>query len=175
MRDWENYRHSLVVRGHFVDVSVWTIMKLTFLLIYKYMSSHKFVWYFNSLVYNFLYLKPKICNTKYFQLRIQKFGDKGLKILTMSSVIFSMYFNSLFLLVDRWEGEGLNEVGKDKKTGAVRVKVNPKFFRPTEVVSACISLVVFWVPVRCSCGIRDNCDKTDLIHAQFLHSNIYSS
>jgi GDPmannose 4,6-dehydratase len=33
-----------------------------------------------------------------------------------------------------WEGSGLNEVGKDKETGAVRVKVNPKFFRPTEVV-----------------------------------------
>ena len=45
-------------------------------------------------------------------------------------------FNShVHLLIDRWEGEGLNEVGKDKKTGAVRVKVNPKFFRPTEVVS----------------------------------------
>ena len=38
-------------------------------------------------------------------------------------------------MIDRWEGEGVNEVGKDKKTGAVRVKVNPKFFRPTEVVS----------------------------------------
>ena len=46
------------------------------------------------------------------------------------------FFNShVHLLIDRWEGEGLSEVGKDKKTGAVRVKVNPKFFRPTEVVS----------------------------------------
>lgn len=34
-----------------------------------------------------------------------------------------------------WEGEGVNEVGKEKDTGIVRVKVNPKYFRPTEVVS----------------------------------------
>lgn len=31
-----------------------------------------------------------------------------------------------------WEGEGVDEVGKDEK-GVVRVKVNPKFFRPAEV------------------------------------------
>lgn len=34
-----------------------------------------------------------------------------------------------------WDGEGVNEVGKEKDTGIVRVKVNPKYFRPTEVVS----------------------------------------
>ena len=34
-----------------------------------------------------------------------------------------------------WEGKGVEEVGKDLETGVVRVKVNPKFFRPTEVVS----------------------------------------
>lgn len=32
-----------------------------------------------------------------------------------------------------WEGEGLNEVGIDRDTGRVIVKVNPKYFRPTEV------------------------------------------
>jgi len=32
-----------------------------------------------------------------------------------------------------WEGEGLNEIGKEKDTGIVRVVVNPKYFRPTEV------------------------------------------
>jgi GDPmannose 4,6-dehydratase len=31
-----------------------------------------------------------------------------------------------------WEGEGVNMVGKDP-TGAVRVKVDPRYFRPTEV------------------------------------------
>ena len=32
-----------------------------------------------------------------------------------------------------WEGEGVNEVGKDKATGKTLVKVNPEFFRPAEV------------------------------------------
>jgi len=32
-----------------------------------------------------------------------------------------------------WEGKGYDEVGKEKDTGIVRLKVNPKFFRPTEV------------------------------------------
>ncbi|CAH1780196.1 unnamed protein product [Owenia fusiformis] len=32
-----------------------------------------------------------------------------------------------------WEGEGVNEIGKDKVTGVIRVKVNAKFYRPTEV------------------------------------------
>ena len=35
---------------------------------------------------------------------------------------------------NRWEGEGINEVGKEKDTGVVRIKINPKYFRPTEVV-----------------------------------------
>ena len=34
----------------------------------------------------------------------------------------------------KWEGEGVNEVGKDAVTGQVLVRVNPKYFRPTEVV-----------------------------------------
>ena len=32
-----------------------------------------------------------------------------------------------------WKGEGVDEVGIDKNTGKVVVKVNPKFFRPAEV------------------------------------------
>ncbi|KAH3710954.1 hypothetical protein DPMN_070452 [Dreissena polymorpha] len=32
-----------------------------------------------------------------------------------------------------WEGEGVSEVGKNKATGEVLVKVNPKYYRPTEV------------------------------------------
>lgn len=35
----------------------------------------------------------------------------------------------------RWEGTGLDEVGKEVETGIVRVRINEKFFRPTEVVS----------------------------------------
>ena len=32
-----------------------------------------------------------------------------------------------------WQGSGLDEVGVDKATGKVLVKVNPQFFRPAEV------------------------------------------
>ena len=32
-----------------------------------------------------------------------------------------------------WKGKGLDEIGIDKKTGKVLVRVNPKYFRPTEV------------------------------------------
>lgn len=35
----------------------------------------------------------------------------------------------------KWEGEGINEIGQDVQTGQVLVRVNPKYFRPTEVVS----------------------------------------
>jgi len=32
-----------------------------------------------------------------------------------------------------WEGENANEIGREKDSGIVRVRVNPKFYRPTEV------------------------------------------
>lgn len=32
-----------------------------------------------------------------------------------------------------WEGKGVDEVGKNKRTGKVLVKINPKFYRPAEV------------------------------------------
>ena len=32
-----------------------------------------------------------------------------------------------------WEGQGDHEIGKEKGTEIVRVKVNPKYYRPTEV------------------------------------------
>lgn len=35
----------------------------------------------------------------------------------------------------RWEGEGANEKGVDKKTGRVLVEVSPDFYRPTDVVN----------------------------------------
>lgn len=36
-----------------------------------------------------------------------------------------------------WKGKGETEVGQEKDTGIVRVKVNPRYFRPTDVVSFC--------------------------------------
>ena len=32
-----------------------------------------------------------------------------------------------------WEGEGLDEVGRDRATGKVLVEIDPRYFRPTEV------------------------------------------
>lgn len=32
-----------------------------------------------------------------------------------------------------WQGKGVDEIGKDRATGKVVVKINPKFFRPSEV------------------------------------------
>ena len=32
-----------------------------------------------------------------------------------------------------WRGTGVEEVGIDAETGAVRVQVDPRYFRPTEV------------------------------------------
>jgi GDPmannose 4,6-dehydratase len=32
-----------------------------------------------------------------------------------------------------WKGSGVDEVGVDAKTGAARVKVDPRYFRPSEV------------------------------------------
>lgn len=32
-----------------------------------------------------------------------------------------------------WKGEGVNEIGIDEKTGAVRIKISEKYFRPSEV------------------------------------------
>ena len=46
-----------------------------------------------------------------------------------------MFYLYLFDYIKRWEGSGANEVGKEKDTGIVRIKVNPKYYRPTEVVS----------------------------------------
>jgi len=32
-----------------------------------------------------------------------------------------------------WTGEGVDDKGIEKRTGKIRVAVNPKYFRPTEV------------------------------------------
>ena len=32
-----------------------------------------------------------------------------------------------------WQGKGVDEIGRDAKTGDVLVKIDPRYFRPTEV------------------------------------------
>jgi len=53
------------------------------------------------------------------------------------SITFEIIYDALYY---RWEGEGVKEIGVDDKTGIVRVKVNPKYYRPTEVVSTSLIL-----------------------------------
>ena len=45
-----------------------------------------------------------------------------------------------FAHIDRsvaWRGRGVEEVGVDAKSGKVLVKIDPRYFRPTEVESLC--------------------------------------
>ena len=70
---------------------------------------------------------------------LTKGATKG--FLTSSFSLSLIFFYS-------WEGEGDTEVGKDKNTGKVIVRVNPKFYRPTEVVSLAILL---WHPHKHFC------------------------
>lgn len=56
----------------------------------------------------------------------------------------------------RWEGEGLDERGFDVATGALRVRVNPAFYRPTDVVNLWgdptkARTVLGWNPEATSC------------------------
>jgi GDPmannose 4,6-dehydratase len=36
-----------------------------------------------------------------------------------------------------WQGKGINEVGRDKKTGKVIVRIDPRYYRPSEVEVTC--------------------------------------
>ena len=33
----------------------------------------------------------------------------------------------------QWEGTGESEIGRDSQSGAVRVRIDPQYYRPTEV------------------------------------------
>jgi len=39
----------------------------------------------------------------------------------------------VFHMPIEWQGNGIQEEGIDSKTGKVRVRIDPKYFRPTEV------------------------------------------
>ncbi|KAG8240371.1 hypothetical protein J437_LFUL002512 [Ladona fulva] len=46
------------------------------------------------------------------------------------------FVESAFQYIGReivWEGKGVDEVGREKDTGIIRVKINARYFRPTEV------------------------------------------
>lgn len=48
----------------------------------------------------------------------------------------------------KWEGEGVNEIGQDAQTGQVLIKVNPKYFRPTEVVGVQFCIIIISVSLH---------------------------
>ena len=57
-------------------------------------------------------------------------------IATGKSYTVKNFVEEAFKYIGRkiyWRGKGLKEVGCDKKTGQVYVKVDPKYFRPTDV------------------------------------------
>jgi len=49
---------------------------------------------------------------------VREFIEKAFKVINIDII---------------WEGKGLEEIGKDKSNGTIRVVVNEKYFRPTEV------------------------------------------
>jgi GDPmannose 4,6-dehydratase len=70
-----------------------------------------------------------------------------------------------------WEGEGVSEVGRDKKTGKILVAVNPRYFRPTEVDSLLgnaskAKSVLGWEPKTSFEQMVDEMVDTDLKEAK---------
>ena len=66
----------------------------------------------------------------------------------------------------RWEGTGLEEKGYDAETGKMIVCVNPKFFRPTDVVN------LWGNPEKAKKELGWNPQKTsyeELIHIMATH------
>lgn len=61
------------------------------------------------------------------------FAEVGVTIVYVFFASFYHFWKN-FGIYSSWSGTGVDEVGKDKATGIVRVKVNPKYYRPTEVV-----------------------------------------
>lgn len=74
---------------------------------------------------------------------------------TQSSIrTFCNYTADYFDISLEWEGEGVNEVARDRKTGRELIRVNPEWYRPVDVVnllgdSTKARTKLGWVP-RCN-------------------------
>ncbi len=69
-------------------------------------------------------------------LMLQKDTPKDYVVGTGKQYSVRYFVECAFKCVDIdiiWEGEELNEVGKNEKTGQILVKINPKYYRPCEV------------------------------------------
>lgn len=69
-------------------------------------------------------------------LMLQQTEASDYVLATRKTTSVREFIEKCFQKIDidiEWEGSGVNEVGKDKKTGIVRVKIDEKYFRPCEV------------------------------------------
>ncbi|CAD5126355.1 DgyrCDS14499 [Dimorphilus gyrociliatus] len=57
---------------------------------------------------------------------------KGLRIVHNVREFVEAAFKYIGKSIE-WSGEGVDEVGREKETGIVRIRVDPKYYRPTEV------------------------------------------
>jgi GDPmannose 4,6-dehydratase len=57
-------------------------------------------------------------------------------VATGKTYTVKTFCEKTFALLDiqlEWEGEGVNEKARNKKTGDILIEVDPRYFRPTEV------------------------------------------
>lgn len=69
-------------------------------------------------------------------LMLQQSKPEDFVVATGETHSVREFVEAAFALINRhieWKGSGVDEVGIEKESGIVRVKINPKFFRPTEV------------------------------------------
>ena len=64
-----------------------------------------------------------------------------------------------------WDGEGVNEVGRDRSSGMERVKVNPRHFRPAEVDA----LLADPTKIRTELGWQPKVSFTELVQMMVQH------
>lgn len=73
-------------------------------------------------------------------LLLQQDKPKDYVIATGRTYTVRHFVEQAFLAVNIsivWEGEDLDEVGKNKETGEILVRIDPQYFRPTEVPFLC--------------------------------------
>lgn len=69
-------------------------------------------------------------------LMLQKDTPDDFVLATGETHTVREYCEKAFAVIGRtivWEGEGEDIVGREKETGTIRIRVDPKYFRPTEV------------------------------------------
>jgi GDPmannose 4,6-dehydratase len=69
-------------------------------------------------------------------MMLQQKKPKDYVIATGKNYSVREFVTEAFSVVGKkiiWNGKGLNEVGKDSKTGKIFIKINKDYFRPSEV------------------------------------------